>query len=164
MGKSSLKLWIAAGLLFAAVAAVAVYKVWPLLHPEVVDSAPLDPNCDLRAGPCTGVLPGGGRITFGIKPDTIPLIETLELEVRVDGIKASSAEIDFVGVDMNMGFNRPKLSAAGEGRFSGQGVLPVCVRKAMEWEARVLVKTDEGLVAAPFRFITVNPGATFPGK
>ncbi len=164
MGKSSLKLWIAASLLFAMAATMAVYKVWPLLHPEVVDLAPLDPNCDLRAGPCTGVLPGGGRITFGIKPDTIPLIETLELDVRVDGVKASSAEIDFVGVDMNMGFNRPKLSAAGEGRFSGQGVLPVCVRKAMEWEARVLVKTNEGLVAAPFRFITVNPDATFPGK
>jgi len=30
--------------------------------------------------------------------------------------------------------------------------------RRMLWEARVLLKTDRGLVAAPFRFWTVRPG------
>jgi hypothetical protein len=58
--RTSIRLWILAGLLFAAVTAVAVYKVWPLLNPEVVAIAPLDPDCDLRAGPCRSSLPEGG--------------------------------------------------------------------------------------------------------
>jgi hypothetical protein len=32
----------------------------------------------------------------------------------------------------------------------------------MEWEARVLIQTDEGLVSAPYRFITVKPGMEPP--
>ncbi len=163
MERTSIRLWILAGLLFAAVAAVAVYKVWPLLNPEVVAIAPLDPDCDLRAGPCRSSLPEGGEISFSIKPDTIPLIKPLRLEVRVKGLKVASAEVDFVGVDMNMGFNRPSLSMQDEDVFVGEGMLPVCVRNAMEWEAKVLLKTDAGLVAAPFRFITVKEGADLPG-
>jgi hypothetical protein len=59
---------------------------------------------------------------------------------------------------MNMGFNRPTLQEQTPGHYSGEGRLPVCVRDAMEWEARVLIETDDGLVSAPYRFITVKPG------
>lgn len=153
-------LWLLAGGLFLALAGVAAYKVWPVLHPELVAEAPLDPACDLRAGPCTGTLPGGGRIRFGIEPRDIPVIQPLRFQVQVDGIDAREVEVDLQGVDMNMGYNRPRLSAVGNGRFEGEAVIPVCVRDAMEWEARVLVHTGDGLVAAPFRFITVKPGVT----
>ncbi|HHH39335.1 MAG TPA: hypothetical protein ENK50_07160 [Sedimenticola sp.] len=155
-------MWLTAGLLFAAVAGVAAWKVWPLLNPKLAQIAPLDPDCDLRAGPCTGLLPGGGRITFGITPRSIPVIQPLRFDVTVEGVDARSAEVDLQGVDMNMGFNRPQLQPAGKGHFSGEAVIPVCVRNAMEWEARVLVETDQGLVAAPFRFITVKPGIELP--
>ncbi len=158
MKNSYATLWIIAGLLFAAVASVAVYKAWPLLYPEVAIIAPHDPQCDLRAGPCTMDFPRVGRVTFGIRPETLPLIQPLKLEVRLEGIEARGVEVDFTGLGMHMGFNRPSLRQTGEGRFSGEGVLPVCVRKAMEWEARVLIQTDEGLIAAPFRFITVKSG------
>jgi hypothetical protein len=157
-------LWWLAGLLFLAVAAVAAYKVWPLLNPELSAVAPLDPACDLRAGPCTGLLPDGGKIRFGIVPREIPVIKPLKFQVDVEGIDAREVEVDLQGVDMNMGYNRPKLGKLDDGHFEGQAIIPVCVRDAMEWEARVLVRTDSGLVAAPFRFITVKPGITLPGK
>lgn len=163
MTRNNTLLWLLAGLLFLAVAGVAVYKVWPLLHPELVAEAPLDPGCDLRAGPCTGTLPGGGRIRFGIVPREIPVIQPLKFQVDVEGLDAREVEVDLQGVDMNMGYNRPKLSASGKGHFEGDAVIPVCVRDAMEWEARVLVRTDRGLVAAPFRFITVKPGVSLQG-
>ncbi|MES9856184.1 MAG: hypothetical protein ABW166_06230 [Sedimenticola sp.] len=158
MERTSLSLWLIVGLLFAAVAGVAIYKVQPLLNPKIVSLAPLDPKCDLRAGPCSSELPGGGRITFAIEPVALPLLKPLQLQVDVDDVEASSVEVDFIGIGMEMGFNRPVLSVATAGHFSGEGVLPVCVRDAMEWEARVLVQSDRGLLAAPFRFITVKPG------
>ncbi|MES9900920.1 MAG: hypothetical protein ABW148_18135 [Sedimenticola sp.] len=164
MARSSLALWLIAGLLFVAVAGVAIYKVQPLLNPKIVSLAALDGECDLRAGPCSSELPGGGRITFGIEPLTLPLLKPLQLQVNVEGVDAESVEVDFIGIGMEMGFNRPALSASTAGRFSGEGILPVCVRDAMEWEARVLVQSDRGLVAAPFRFIAVKPGGDLPGS
>jgi len=155
-------LWLLAGLLFLALAGVATYKVWPLLHPELIAEAPVDRGCDLRAGPCTGILPDGGRISFAISPRDIPVIKPIRFQVELEGVDAREVEVDLQGVDMNMGYNRPRLNAKGEGRFEGDAIIPVCVRDAMEWEAKVLVRTDKGTVAAPFRFITVKPGVSVP--
>ncbi|MBA1332522.1 hypothetical protein QQ73_15995 [Candidatus Endoriftia persephone str. Guaymas] len=154
-------LWLSVGVLLTALVTVVVYKVWPILYPKAQFSAPLDPGCDLRAGPCVSSLPGGGSISFVIEPREIPLVRPLQLQVTLQGIEAERVEVDFKGVDMNMGFNRPQLSRVAEGRYSGKGILPVCVRDAMEWEATVLVTTDDGLLAAPYRFITVKPGQIF---
>jgi hypothetical protein len=152
--RSTLVYWGIAVAAFAAVATLAFVKVWPLLNPEVVASAPVDPACDLRAGPCSSPLPGGRTITFSIEPRSIPLMEPVRLEVRVEGTKVSRVEVDFAGVDMNMGYNRPVLEAQEEGRYVGEAVIPVCVRNRMDWEAKVLVRTPEGIVAAPYRFST----------
>jgi len=158
------KLWVVAAILFLAAAGIAAYKVLPLLDPVVVRIAALDPDCDLRAGPCTSRFPDGSGITFGIKPDSIPVLTALEFEVQLQGLDADGVEVDFQGIGMNMGFNRPKLAARGAGKYTGNGMIPVCVRDAMEWEAKVLVYTDAGVVAAPFRFITVKPGMELPAK
>ena len=158
------RLWVAAAILFLAAAGIAAYKVLPLQDPVVVRTAALDPACDLRTAPCTGKLTDGGRITFGIKPQTIPVITPLEFAVQLEGIDAHEVEVDLQGVGMNMGFNRPKLAARGGGEYAGNGMIPVCIRDAMEWEAKVLVYTDAGIVAAPFRFVTVKPGAELPRK
>ena len=160
--KSNLILWSIAGLLLVAIAAVALYKSWPLLFPDVRISIPLDRDCDLRAGPCVSPLPQGGSVSFAIVPRSIPVVKPLELQVNVDGLHVHKVEIDFSGVDMNMGFNRPALEKQQEGRFAGKGMLPVCVRDAMQWEAKVLLHTEQGLVSAPYRFITVKPGMELP--
>lgn len=152
--KTKSVLWPALALLVAAVVGVAVHKVWPLLNPELVHVAALDPACDLRHAPCVSSLPGEARVRFSIEPQGIPQVQPLQLEVRVDGVDAQAVEVDFSGVDMNMGFNRPRLEQVAPGRFQGQGMLPVCVRSRMDWEARVLVKTDDGILAVPHRFET----------
>jgi hypothetical protein len=148
------RIWLAAAGVFTAVAAGAFYVAWPLLNPTVVATAPLDPGCDLRQGPCTGTLPNGATVRFGLEPRNIPLLEPLAIDVRVGGMRALGVQVDFAGVDMNMGYNRPSLAVEGEGRYVGKAVLPVCVRYRMDWEARVLVRTAEGLMAVPFRFST----------
>lgn len=148
-------LWLISLALLAIVAGVAIYTARPLLNPEPVLSAPLDPACDLRLGPCAASFPDGG-LSLEILPRSIPAMAPLTLRVQLMDLEPSSVEVDFAGVDMNMGFNRVHLEAAGEGGFVGQGMLPTCVRERMAWEAKVLVQTPAGLLAAPFRFETVR--------
>lgn len=189
-------LWILAAVLFFAVAAVAWHRVGPLLYPDVALVAAVAGGCDLRAGPCTASFPDGSEVTFEIRPHRIPVAQPLLLRAEIRGIEARRVEVDFAGVDMNMGFNRVALqpmagggttgdrhgagggvpratrengeggsrkdpAATGaaadsrsDGAFGGTGMLPVCVRARMTWEARVLLHTDAGILAAPFRFDT----------
>jgi len=91
------------------------------------------------------------------------VMQPLTLDVWLEGIAASRVDVDFAGVDMNMGFNRPQRTLTEGTHYRGEGMLPVCVRESMEWEAKVLALTDKGLVMAPFRFTSVKSGSALPG-
>ena len=150
----NITLWILVGILAAAVVTTALQKGLPLLYPELLEVGALERPCDLRQSDCEVRFQAGGRVRFAIEPRSIPLVTPLALRVELTGFDAESVEVNFAGVDMNMGFNRVRLEAQGGGRFGGQGTLPVCVRDRMEWEARVLIATPDGILAAPFRFTT----------
>ncbi|AFL73201.1 hypothetical protein [Thiocystis violascens] len=152
--RTTILLWGVLGLLLAGVVAVAVQKVWPILYPPLLQVTEPDPDCDLRAGPCTARFPDGRAVSFAITPPAIPIATPLRLVVEASGFATTAVEVDFVGVDMNMGFNRVTLREVRSGRYEGQGMLPVCARARMIWEARVLLHTPEGILAAPFRFAT----------
>ena len=132
------------------------FKLKDLLEPSVSASASLDESCDLRAGACVSVLPNGGKVSFSLSPKDIPILRPLKLQVKIEGVKASTVEVDFVGIGMEMGYNRSTLEADGQNQFTGKAILPVCVRSKMDWEAKVLLKTDTGIVMAPFRFYTTK--------
>ncbi len=125
---------------------------------EHIERVALDPNCDLRAGPCITVLENGARVSLGIEPRSIPVAETLNLEVRVEGHEVESIEVDINGVNMKMPLNRRRLDKIGHGLFSGQAGLMFCTRSAMEWEMVVELNTQQGQIHVPFRFITVTNG------
>lgn len=139
---------------------LVLYDVWPLLFPRIVAVAPLVPTCDLRHGDCTAILPGGGKVRFGIEPRSIPVLQPLALAARVEGLEPRSVAVDFAGTDMNMGYNRVALEPIGGGAWKGQATLPICVRSRMNWEARVLLQTDAGIMAAPFRFDTISSSSS----
>ena len=129
----------------------AGYLLAPLLTPQTDVSLPIS-SCDLGKTPCTIELPGGGQVEVAIDPRPILALRPLKLLAVVSGTEVRQIEIDFAGVDMKMGFNRPKLEPLGDGRFSGQANLPVCITGKMPWEATVLIETQRSIVAAPFRF------------
>lgn len=159
-GKDTIKagnhLWTVIAFLVLAVLLTASYKLKDLLKPGVTTTVELNANCDLRKGKCISVLPGGGKVSFSISPDNIPILRPLQLEVDVEGVAVSGVEVDFIGLGMEMGYNRPSLSAVTKTHFSGDTILPVCVRAKMDWEARVLLQTKKGVIMAPFRFYTLK--------
>lgn len=139
-------------MLSLALVVVLGYKLSPLLLPKSDVSVQPQPDCDLHRRACAAVLPGGGRVQFSISPRPIPMVAPLQLEVAVTGREVASVEVDFAGINMNMGLNRPQLQPAGGGRFVGQASLPVCVTGGMDWQATLLIETEKERIAVPFRF------------
>lgn len=159
----SLRYIVVALLLFALAAAVGVWQRRLTSPPDVVRLSQAR-GCDLRAGPCSLPLPGGGRMSLSITPRTLPPMQPLALEVTVTGSGAVAEWIDFVGVDMDMGFNRARLAPAGSGRFAGEGAIPVCVRARMLWEAQVLLSDGGRWFSAPFQFAVTRAGGAESGR
>jgi hypothetical protein len=176
-------LWALVAALAVAVVSVATIKLWPMLQSPVSERATLNPSCSLHAGPCSVRFDSGGEVVLEIVPRAIPAVHPLQIQVTLRNMPApQSVEVDFAGVEMDMGFNRTRLrprldtgvrelprpvgdrrpeaplARPGPLKWSGQGMLPVCVRDRMTWEARVLLQFPQRLLAAPFRFETVRPG------
>ncbi len=148
-------LWTIIAVLSFIILLVVGYKIKDSLSPAITTTATLDTSCDLRQGACLLKLPNGGQVSLSITPNNIPVLQPLELNVMINNIKASSIEVDFVGINMDMGYNRSKLKKIDEQHFKGNVIIPACVSK-MEWEARVLLQTDKGVSMAPFRFYTTK--------
>jgi len=140
------------GILLIALVVVVGYKLSPLLLPKADLTVQPAAGCNLHQTPCAAALPEGGRVELSILPRPIPMVAPLQVAVRIEGTTARQVEVDFTGVDMNMGLNRPRLVDQGEGRFTAEATLPVCVTGNMDWQATVLVETDKARIAAPFRF------------
>ena len=123
----------------AAILGIAAIELRPLLDPHPLLLAAPDGACDLQAGPCSGRFPQGGAVTLEIAPRPIAPLAPLDLRVATQGLDPYSVQIDFVGLEMDMGYNRPTLTAVGPGRYRGEGTLPICVRDRMAWEALSLI-------------------------
>lgn len=151
------KIWMGAtALILVAVVGVGGLQIWQQVPKDIVATAALDNRCDLQEAVCESRFPDGGRVTFSIVPHPIVGLKPLQLKVQTAGFDVQAVAVDFRGLGMNMGFNRPQLQRDAEGEYSGTGTLAVCVVDRMVWEATVLVTTREGVYAAPFRFETVR--------
>jgi hypothetical protein len=142
------------GLLLIALVVVIGYKLSPILLPKADSTIQPDPGCDLRRQSCAVALPGGGRVEVGSSVRPIPLVKPFEIMVDVQGIAPGRVEVDFAGIEMNMGLIRPLLTARAPGRYAAEVTLPVCITGQMEWQATVLLETAGERVAIPFRFQT----------
>ncbi len=152
--KRSNPLWVIFAALLLGILIVVGYKYKDVIKPNATETTALDESCDLRQGACTSQLASGGQISFSINPHNIQILKPLALQVKTKGVTVTSASVDFVGIGMDMGFNRSKLTSEDQMNFKGDGMLPICSKNKMHWEARVQLQTDKGLVIVPFRFHT----------
>ena len=126
---------------------------WPAWQPPGPYILSPEAGCDLHQGACrAAVAAGDAAITLRIAPLSIPLLDELQLDVRLEGIAARRVEVQFRGIDVDMGLLRYPLQAAGRDVFQGPAWLSVCSQRRMTWEA--LVVADGGRYTAPFRFDT----------
>lgn len=91
-------------------------------------------------------------MTFSLTPRPIPVATPLRIEVRLEGVAADRVKVDFAGVEMSMGYNRPSLEALSPNHHVGEATLPVCVTGRMLWQATVLLEKNGQRLAVPFRF------------
>lgn len=113
-------------------------------------------TCDLNQGACSVRLPGKGVLQVEIAPRPIPVLKPLQIQARLGGLAATGVQVDFSGVEMDMGFNQIRLKPTAPGQFAGQGNLPICVTGAMNWQVSFLIEAPGGTLAVPFRFTTGN--------
>jgi len=146
----------ATAIILVAVVVVGGLQIWNQAPKDILATAPLDTHCNLEEGSCESHFPGNGTVTFSLSPHPIVGLKPLQLNVQTKGMAAQSVEVDFRGLGMNMGFNRPKLKKISDGEFTGTGTLSVCILERMTWEATVLITTHDGVFAAPFRFETIR--------
>ena len=142
------------GILLIALVVVVGYKYSPLLLPKADVVVQPDPACDLQRQACRVQLPAGGSVELAMGTRPVPMVKPFTVEVKAAGFSPQRVEVDFAGIDMNMGFNRPELAARGEGLFAGEATLPVCITGGMDWQATVLVETGGERIAVPYRFNT----------
>ncbi|HEX6734722.1 MAG TPA: hypothetical protein VF096_07900 [Azonexus sp.] len=145
------------GVALLALVVVVGYKLSPLLLPKSDLVLQPDPACDLQRGPCRVALPDGGSVELAMGTRPIPLVRPFEARVTTQGFTPSRVEVDFTGINMNMGYNRPHFAARGNGLYVAEVTLPVCISGYMEWQATVLVEAGSRRIAIPFRFASGNP-------
>ena len=144
------------GVLISILIAATYYKTELSKKEQVIARIQPDKSCDLQESACKLTLPEGGVVTLSIEPRPIPLVQKLNISVNTQSIKPESVAVDFKGTTMNMGPNNVTLKAQTADLFTGDGMLPVCIRNKMEWQADVYLKTDKGIIVAPFIFETIK--------
>ena len=143
-------------IILVAVVVVGGLQIWNQTPKDILATAPLDTQCNLEAGPCKSHFPDIGQVTFSLSPHPIVGLKPLQLKVQTEGMAVQAVDVDFRGLGMNMGFNRPRLKKISDGEYAGTGTLSVCILERMTWEATVLISTRNGVLAAPFHFETTR--------
>lgn len=137
-----------------ALVVIIGYKLSPMLLPKADVTVFPDPGCNLQVQNCTVSLPSGGTVELSLGARAVPLVKPFAIEVATQGLVAERVEVDFVGIDMNMGYNRPELLKRADGRFVGEATLPVCISGHMDWQATLLIESGNQRIAVPYRFST----------
>ncbi|MCU7800103.1 MAG: hypothetical protein KZQ70_08145 [gamma proteobacterium symbiont of Lucinoma myriamae] len=154
MDKRTSLMLLISGVLIVALLFAGYYKVEMAQKNNIIAQIEPDKSCDLQKTACTLKLPGGGKVTLDIQPKPIPLVQNIDITINTEVLKAEAVTVDFKGTTMNMGPNNVTLKASTPELYSGKGMLPVCIRNSMEWQADVYLQTSEGIIVAPFIFVT----------
>ncbi len=154
MEKRNLFMLLISGGLIIFLLLAGYYKLEIAKKNTIIAQVSPDTSCDLQKNACRLTLPDGGSVTLDLQPKPIPLVQTIHINVTTQGIKPEAVSVDFKGTTMNMGPNNVALKADKDGLYSAKGMLPVCIRNSMQWQADVYLQTDKGIVVAPFIFTT----------
>ena len=96
-------------------------------------------NCQAHAGACSLPL-GSGTVSLEITPRPVTAMQDSEFTVTLSGTPSSKAPYLDLGMPaMKMGPNRVLLKPAGNGTYTGKGVIVRCKSGRRTWFANVVV-------------------------
>jgi protein SCO1 len=109
-------------------------------------------SCDLSLGFCR--LEG---FEISLSPRPLKPENTFKVHVKKIGdSKSTPIEVDIQGVELNMGYIRPTLTASKKDEYEGDFYLPACELSEMQWRARLILKASAGEEALDFYFKTYS--------
>lgn len=117
------------------------------------------PDCSLsvNVSACSTSIPTGESIELKIKPTHMPVLTSVQLEVKTEKIAAKNIYIEFKGAEMNMGEFRSTLKRRKQGYYYTQTILPTCIQDQMVWHAVVHIDGLNKHYSAPFVLIAQRP-------
>jgi hypothetical protein len=136
-----------------ALLVVIGYKLAPTLFPPADARVLPDPGCDLQRTACSATV-ADGQIALNFLTRPIPLAKPFQVSLATRGINPGKVELDFAGIEMDMGYNRTVLKSAGDGNYFAEITLPVCITGRMKWRATVIVHTRRERLSIPYEFLT----------
>ncbi len=133
------------------------FLLWLWQQPPTLVEAVVAADCDLQRGPCRAEFPGGGSLLVSIAPRPITMVTPLSVDVELNGIRAKAVDVIFTTPELITVNQRQRLTAGGN-RFTGNTVLPVCVRDRMAWQLQVRAHAGRKSFSAGFDFVaTADP-------
>lgn len=151
---SSWLLTLSIAMLGVAGVLLVLYQGGVLTSDDYLEKLSPDATCELHLETCQLETEQGGIVHLSVTPKEIPTSSPITYHVKTDHLDVSRVKVEIVGVTMNMGSHEIYLTKNDEGVFEGSGILPVCVRSSMHWEARIHLLTKEGWILAPYQFWT----------
>ena len=101
------------------------------------DVQPVQFACDVHAGPCTAVF-GGGTLTLDVSPKPVTAMQELTFRLVLPAAGFTEQPVIDLGMPgMNMGPNPVRMEPAGDGAFTGSGVIVRCPSGKRTWFARI---------------------------
>lgn len=117
----------------------------------------LQEPCNLHEAACIAGDGAGHSIRFSISPNTIPLMQDLQVSAETTGLETiHAARLTVEGVNMFMGYQYADMQADGTGKLNGKLILPVCSMEKMQWKASLEVSAGNKRLLANFPFETVR--------
>lgn len=110
-------------------------------------------ECDLHIEDCEVQVPNLGTAIIKLSPKPIHMNKSLKMQVETKFDDRVDIWIDFLGLEMEMGFNRTKLKFI-ENKYQSEGYLPTCSEKKMTWKTTLLIKTGDITYGYEYRFVT----------
>lgn len=110
-------------------------------------------------GPQTSLAVGDMALTLAVSPQPVRVMTeqgfTVTLTEGDQPITDAQVQVDLTMLAMYMGDNRVNLTHAGDGRYTGTGVFPVCSSGHKEWLATVAIQRADVTKQAAFQ-LTVD--------
>ncbi len=123
-------------LAIAALAAGYFLQDFDLFNDKTPDLV-MQSDCPLREKTCEVAVPGYGRLSLTVSPVGFKALSVMQIQLDLPQFSpsVSSAEMQFEGLNMDMGYNRVVLDASTDvaGQFSARAMLPACTAEKMFW-------------------------------